>query len=202
MGTRRSWGRQGRPARVFPSSEAALLSAALVDQRVGAVVALVPGNVVLCSWPPGQPAWTLAGEPLSYLSFFGPTAPRAEAYIPVEDIPAPPFLVGAGMDRVWPSAAMADAISQRRQRHGIHRGVVLHYPHGGHDLALLGPADLPGPTPSSRGQGTRVIITQIDPLGERQAREPERQPANSGHRADAWHHLLSFLASLSGPSAA
>lgn len=153
MGTRRSWGRQGRPARVFPSSEAALLSAALVDQRVGAVVALVPGNVVLCSWPPGQPAWTLAGEPLSYLSFFGPTAPRAEAYIPVEDIPAPPFLVGAGMDRVWPSAAMADAISQRRQRHGIHRGVVLHYPHGGTRLSVTRPCRSARPHPVVAGSG-------------------------------------------------
>lgn len=38
------------------------------------------------------------------------------------------------MDRVWPSAAMTDAISRRRQRHGPHRDVVLQYPDGRPDL--------------------------------------------------------------------
>jgi hypothetical protein len=112
------------------------------------------------------------------------------------------LLVGGGMDRVWPSAAMADAISRRRQRHGPHRDVVLQYPDAGDELAILGPADLAGAAPPRRGHGPRVIITDIDRMGTRQTGEPARQFIGLDHRADAWHHLLSFLASLSEPSAA
>lgn len=149
-------------------NEAALLTAALVDQSVAAVVALVPGNVVLCSWPPGQPAWTLAGEPLPYVGSFGPSSSRPDAYIPVEDIPGPLFLVGAGMDAVWPSAAMVDAISERRKSHGHHHDVVLQYSDAGHELGLLGTRN------SSLHQAPSDFFA-------------------ADLRADAWHRLLNFL---------
>jgi hypothetical protein len=50
--------------------------------------------------------------------------------------------------------------------------------------------------------GPRVIITDIGRIGTRQTGEPARQFIGLDHRADAWHHLLSFLASLSERSAA
>jgi dienelactone hydrolase len=150
-------------------SEAALLTAALVDREVAAVVALVPGNVVLSSWPPtGQPAWTLAGEPLPYVvNQFGPQASDPEAIIPVEEISGPLFLVGAGRDTVWPSVAMVEAIHERRLQHGHRRDVVLQYPEAGYSLGLLGPRDPP------------------HPLGD------------ASERDDAWRQLVGFLGSLS-----
>jgi hypothetical protein len=45
--------------------------------------------------------------------------------------------------------------------------------------------------------GPRVIITDIGRIGTRQTGEPARQFIGLDHPADAWHHLLSFLASLS-----
>jgi dienelactone hydrolase len=149
-------------------SEAALLTAALVDREVAAVVARVPGNVVLSSWPPtGQPAWTLAGKPLPYVvNQFGPQASDPEAIIPVEEISGPLFLVGAGRDTVWPSAAMVEAIHERRLQHGHRRDVVLQYPEAGHFLGLLGPGDPP------------------HPLGDARDRD------------DAWHQLVGFLDAL------
>ena len=80
--------------------------------------------------------------------------------------------------------------------------VVLQYPDAGDELAILGPADLAGAAPPRRGHGPRVIITDIDRIGTRQTGEPARQFIGLDHRAGAWHHLLSFLASLSEPSAA
>jgi len=148
-------------------SEAVLLTASLVERDVAAVAALVPGNVVLAGWPPtGEPAWTLAGNALPYTHRFGPETSDPDALIPVEDIRGPLFLVGAGRDTVWPSAAMVGAIHQRRLRHGHSADVVLQYPEAGHALGMLGPGDPPVP------------------LGD------------VVERADAWSHLLDFLASL------
>jgi dienelactone hydrolase len=100
-------------------SEAALLVAVHFRDQVAGVVALVPGNVVLCSWPPGAPAWTLNGEPLPFTDRFGPGCDNDDAVIPVEKIKAPVFLVSAGRDEVWPSSAMARAIVQRRHAAGM-----------------------------------------------------------------------------------
>ena len=103
---------------VSRGSEAALLSGVHFPDLVHAVIALVPGNVVLCSWPPGGPAWMLKGEPLPYVSRFGPTADDPEAEIPVERIRGPVLLISAGADRVWPSSAMAAAMASRLKAHG------------------------------------------------------------------------------------
>lgn len=147
-------------------SEAALLTAALVDQVAGAT-ALVPGNLVLCSWPPGEPAWTLEGKPLAYVSQFGPTSDNPDAVIPVELIDGPLLLVGAGQDTVWPSGAMVEAISHRRHDHGHDHDVVLHYAKADHNLGLLAPA------------GTADL------------------PGDGEDRADAWSRLVDYLNSLS-----
>ena len=99
-------------------SEAALLTGVHFSGQVAAVVALAPGNVVLGSWPPGGPAWTLNGSPLRFVSRFGPHSQIRDALIPVESIKAPVALVGAGRDQVWPSLAMARALADRRRGRG------------------------------------------------------------------------------------
>jgi dienelactone hydrolase len=115
-------------------SEAALLTACSFPVLVDAVVGIVPGNVVLCSWPAGRPAWLLDGEPLPFTSRFGPDAP-AEAVIPIEQFPGPMLLISAGADEVWPSSAMATALELRAARRTTSSCTHLIYPTAGHDLA-------------------------------------------------------------------
>lgn len=75
----------------------------------------MPENVVLCSWPPGEPAWTPKRVPVPYQSRFGPLALDPDALIPVEAIACRLVLVGAGQDRIWLSAAMAQTMFARRR---------------------------------------------------------------------------------------
>lgn len=98
-------------------SEAAMLTAAKFPDAAQRVIGVVPGNVCLESWPPGRPAWFIAGAPLPYASTFGPTASDPTAVIPVEEIGAL-LLVSAGRDEVWPSGPMAEAIVARRAASG------------------------------------------------------------------------------------
>ncbi len=120
-------------------SEAAFLAGIHFPDLVSAVVGMVPGNVVLCSWPPGGPAWTLHGKPLPYVSRFGPTADDPEAEIPVEKIRGPVLLISAGADQVWPSTPMARAMISRLKAHG-HPYADLHvdFPHAGHGGESVG----------------------------------------------------------------
>lgn len=132
-------------------SEAALLSAVHFPELVAGVVVLVPGNVVLCSWPPGAPAWTLSAQPLPYTSQFGPTCDNEAAVIPVEKIEVPLFLLSAGRDEVWPSSAMAEAIVRRRNAFGIgDDDRYLDLPFSGHRVS---PAGRAGQTPAAARQG-------------------------------------------------
>ncbi|HYK92797.1 MAG TPA: acyl-CoA thioester hydrolase/BAAT C-terminal domain-containing protein [Thermoplasmata archaeon] len=120
---------------VSRGSEAALLSGVHFPDLVNAVVAMVPGNVVLCSWPPGGPAWTLRGRPLPYTSRFGPATDNPEAEIPVERIQGPVLLISAGADRVWPSSRMAFAMAARLKAKGHpYPDEHIDYPVAGHDL--------------------------------------------------------------------
>ena len=66
------------------------------------------------------------------------------ALIPAEQVPGPVLLVSAGADTVWPSAAMAWALSARLHRNDYPHGhVLLEYAGTGHALGYLIP-DLPG----------------------------------------------------------
>ncbi len=122
-------------------SEAALLTASHFPTSVCGVVASVPGNITLCSWPPGGAAWLLRGVPLPYVTYFGPDTDMPEALIPVEQIPGPVMLVSAGRDEVWPSTPMARAISERLDKLGHTFGHLLSdYPEAGHGLGFLTPA--------------------------------------------------------------
>ena len=149
-------------------SEAALLTAAHFPKSVCGVVASVPGNVTLCSWPPGGPAWLLLGVPLPYVSQFGPDSDVPEALIPVERIPGPVLLVSAGRDQVWPSTPMARAISERLNRLGHTFGhLLLDYPEAGHGVGFLTPA-------------VRTSKCSTSDADERA-------------RADAWPKVLAFI---------
>ena len=132
-------------------SEAALLSALYFSELVAGVVALVPGNVVLCSWPPGAPAWTLDGEPLPYTSQFGPTCDNENAVIPVERIELPLLLLSAGRDGVWPSSAMAEAIVRRRDAFALgEHDTWIDLPFSGHRVS---PAGRAREAPAAEGSG-------------------------------------------------
>jgi dienelactone hydrolase len=153
-------------------SEAALLSGVLFDDLVQGVVVSVPSNLVVCSWPPGGPAWLSNGSPLSYVSHFGPHTEHAEAVIPVERIRGPILLISAGADQVWPSAAMARAISKRLDSHGHtwgHR--VLEYPDATHSLGYLIP-NLPESLPPP------VLFDW---------------PSDRAARSDAWPQVIDFI---------
>lgn len=160
---RRSLGPRGSRMAVLGvsrGSEAALLSGVHFPELVNAVVALLPGNVVLCSWPPGGPAWTLNGRPLPYVSRFGPRSDDPDAIIPVERIRGPVLLISAGADRVWPSTAMAVAmVSRLKERGHPYPDQHFDFPFAGH-----------GPVPAGGA------------VAPREAREPvgRREPAGAG----------------------
>lgn len=99
-------------------SEAAMLTAARFPDAAQRVAGIVPGNVCLQSWPPGGPAWLIAGEPLPYAETFGPEASDPASVIPAERI-GRLLLVSAGQDELWPSGAMAEAIVARRAGSGL-----------------------------------------------------------------------------------
>jgi dienelactone hydrolase len=159
-------------------SEAAMLTAIHAPVHVGAVVATVPGNVVAGGLPPGAPAWLLHGQPLPYVDHAGPNCELADALIPVELIPGPVLLVAAGADQVWPSAAMARALSRRLRKHGDRHGhTVLEFPQAGHSLGYLIPQ----------------LPAGLLPPGITDAAE------DKAARADAWPKAVTFIRQLEAP---
>jgi dienelactone hydrolase len=158
--------------------EAAMLIAVHAREPVAAVVASVPGNVVLCSFPAGGPAWLLGGRALPYVSKFGPDCDDEKALIPVERIPGPVLLVAAGADKIWPSGAMARALSERLRAHGDPHGhqLVL-YPEAGHSLGYLVPSLPPSLLPNDLADTA----------------------ANNHARRDAWPKVLRFIGGAGDP---
>jgi dienelactone hydrolase len=124
-------------------SEAALLLGIHRPDLVQGVVALVPSNVVHCSFPDCTgPSWTLGGAPLPYTRQFDGPVPTDEpvAVISVEQIAGPVLLVCGEMDSVWPSCPYARAIDQRLADHADpHRHLLLAYPAADHDVGWLAP---------------------------------------------------------------
>jgi len=158
-------------------SEAAMLTAIHSGGGVDAVVAAVPGNVVAGSWPPGGAAWLLEGRALPYVTHSGPESEDPAAFIPVELVPGPVLLVGAGADRVWPSSEMARALSGRLREHGdAHGHAILEYPDAGHSLGYLIPGLPPGLLPPDL----------VD------------EPVDQAARADAWPRVVDFICRAGG----
>ena len=154
-------------------SEAALLLGVHYPSLVHGVIAMVPANVALCSYPGCTgPAWTLAGQPLPYTRQFNQPDPsdNPAAVIPVEQIPGPIFLYCAGRDQVWNSCAYAKAISQRlNAHHDQYRHLLLRSPNAGH------PSGLPIPYEPQAAETS---------VSDEQAREK------------TWPQLLNFLAHI------
>jgi len=156
-------------------SEAAMLTAIHAPAAVQGVLVTVPGDVVVGSHPPGGPAWLLDGQPLPYDRPFGPVGDDPAIRIPVERIPGPVMLVGAGADQVWPSAEMARALSARLREHGDPYGhTLLDYPDAGHCLGYLIPRLPEGLLPPDLADG----------------------PADQQARPDAWPRAGGFLRHL------
>jgi dienelactone hydrolase len=162
-------------------SEAALLTAAHLPGLVRGVLVTVPGNVVAGSWPPGGPAWLLDGRPLPFVSHSGPACEDPAALIPVELIQGPVLLVSAGADQVWPSAAMARALSNRLTEQGDRHGhTVLEYRDAGHAIGYLIPTLPTGLLPDGFGD----------------------EAVDKAARADAWPKAVDFIRGLGTDSTA
>lgn len=147
-------------------AEAALLVASSFPDRVAAVVAGVPSNVVWAGCCGADNAfgasWTLAGEAIlgaplnveelppvdavdrspSYRRVYldAMRHPNEEFVIPVEHIGAPIMLISAEADEVWPSSITAAALVRRLAQHDYPHAVEhRHTPGAGHGIVWANP---------------------------------------------------------------
>jgi dienelactone hydrolase len=96
--------------------EAALLVASTYPKLVHGVIAGVPSDVSLCSYPGcAGPAWTLHGEPVPFTREFDDPYPTdsPHAVIKVEKIDGPVLLNCGGQDDIWSSCPYAQAVTAR-----------------------------------------------------------------------------------------
>jgi len=166
-------------------SEAAQLLGVYYPSLVHAVVATVPSNVAICSYPDcNGPAWTLDGRALPYTSEFDNPGPsdNPAAVIPDQRIQGPVFLDCAEADQVWSSCPYARAILRvldANHDHWVH--VLYANPGAGHFIGSLVPYE-PYATATTEAAGPSY-------------------DADQKALALVWPHLLSFLASLSSNAA-
>jgi dienelactone hydrolase len=165
-------------------SEAAQLLGVYYPRLVHAVIASVPSNVALCSYPGCTgPAWTLNGQALPYTSDFDVPAPTDDpaAIIPDQRIQGPVFLDCGEADQTWISCPFARAILSLLDAHHDHWTHVLYaYARAGHPVGILVPDE-----PEARAYA-----------GQDPSYAADRE-------ADAllWPHLLHFLAGLAASPA-
>jgi len=161
-------------------SEAAQLLGVYYPALVHAVIASVPSDAAICSYPGcGGPAWTLHGQALPYTSDFDNPYPADDpaAVIPDQRINGPVFLDCAEADQTWTSCPYAQAISKLLDDHHDHWAHVLYeYPGAGHFVGSLIPYEPYG----------SAVVTAPDAAYQ----------VNQEADAQLWPHLLSFLASL------
>jgi dienelactone hydrolase len=154
-------------------SEAALLLGVHYPALVHGVIASVPSNVALCSYPGcAGPTWTLHGKALPFTSEFDQPHPfdNPAAVIPVERIRGPILLDCAGKDLVWDSCPFAVAIMQRlAAHHDRYRHVLYRAPEAGHAVGGLLPYE-----PVAAGT----------------------DPADELAREKLWPHVLAFLGAI------
>ena len=161
---------------VSRGSEAAQLLGAYYPNLVHAVIASVPSNVAICSYPGCTgPAWTLHGQALPYTSEFDNPSPadNPAAVIPDQRIQGPVFLDCGEADQTWTSCPYAQAILSLLDAHHDRWAHVLYaYPGAGHPVGTLVPYEPTSP------------VADPDYATDQQA------------RALLWPHLLTFLAGL------
>lgn len=163
---------------VSRGSEAALLSGAYFPGLVHAVIAMVPSDAAICSYPGCLgPAWTLGGRAIPYTRQFDNPQPTDQpaAIIPVQRIHGPIFLACGTDDQTWSSCAYASAIIDHLDaaRDGFPH-ILYRYAHAGHVVGSFVP-DEPGWTD----------LDDPDPQADQQALEAD------------WPRLLKFLAAFS-----
>jgi dienelactone hydrolase len=161
---------------VSRGSEAAQLLGVYYPGLVHAVIASVPSNVAICSYPRCTgPAWTLHGQPLPYTSEFDNPSPTdaPAAVIPDQRIQGPVFLDCGEADQTWSSCPYAQAIIGLLDAHHDRWAHVLYaYPGAGHPVGDLVPYEPASP------------VADPDYATDQQA------------RALLWPRLLGFLAAL------
>jgi dienelactone hydrolase len=161
-------------------SEAAQLLGVHYPSLVHAVIASVPSDAAICSYPGCTgPAWTLKGRALPYTVDFDNPSPsdNPAAVFPDQQIQGPVFLDCAEADHTWSSCPYARAILSRLDAHHDPWAHVLYaYPGTGHSIGSFGPYESWGPVTS-------------DELGASFAADQEATPV-------LWQHLLGFLAAF------
>ncbi|MGA2806472.1 MAG: acyl-CoA thioesterase/bile acid-CoA:amino acid N-acyltransferase family protein [Acidimicrobiales bacterium] len=129
-------------------SEAALLLGVHYPGLVHGVVALVPSDAAICSYPGcAGPAWTFQGKAVPYTKQFDDPHPTDDpaAVIPVTKIQGPVFLDCGGSDQVWSSCPYAQAVmAQLAAAHDRYPHVLMVSQEGGHGSALVLPPYEPG----------------------------------------------------------
>ncbi|MEM9839402.1 MAG: acyl-CoA thioester hydrolase/BAAT C-terminal domain-containing protein [Pseudomonadota bacterium] len=189
---------------ISKGAEAGLVMAARRDD-IDAAVLGVPSSVVWAGidWRllgmfgllPSRSSWSEGGEPLPflpygawneeqgiasvYISGLESLGDYPEAIIRVEEASGPILLVCGGLDNIWPSCPMSEAIVARAEEKNGPEVTLLSYPEAGH--AAIGiPSDEPG---EAFGGGT--------------------WETDNAAREDSWPQVLAFLeAHLSRPASA
>ncbi len=167
---------------VSRGSEAAQLLGVHYPSLVHAVIASVPSDVALCSYPGCRnAAWTLGGKPLPYSAEVGNPAPDdvPAAVIPDQRIDGPVFLDCGEADRTWPSCPYARAILSRLDQDNDRWAHVLYaYPGAGHYIGTFFPYEPLGPMGLAEWVPSEAAIAEAEP--------------------GLVQHLLGFLAAFAG----
>lgn len=133
---------------VSRGSEAALLLGVHYPGLVHGVVALVPSDAALCSYPScAGPAWTFQGKAVPYTRQVDQPHPTDDpaAVIAVARVKGPVFLDCGDEDGLWTSCAYARAImAELAAAHDPYPHVLMVSQKGGHFSALEVPPYEPG----------------------------------------------------------
>lgn len=149
-------------------AELALLTAAYMPERIGAVVAYAPSAVAFAGIAFGgdgrhRSSWSRQDTPLPFVPYpkrfrpslglrglslapiykaaLGNAGAVSAAAIPVERTDAAILLISGGRDRMWPSSEMAEILRARLREHGRdHQAVHLQFPDAGHSFMPWAPS--------------------------------------------------------------
>jgi dienelactone hydrolase len=163
-------------------SEAAELLGVHYPNLVHAVIASVPSDAAICSYPGClTAAWTLGGKPLPYTKDLDNPAPidNPAAVIPDQRINGPVFLDCGEADRTWTSCPYARAILSRLDRyHDRWTHVLYAYPGAGHAVGDFAPYEPEGPVSLAAAVPSITALQEAEPT--------------------LYQHLLGFLAAFAG----